>query len=110
MTPAGPAAHSHYREVCAIHGTTLAQCRCASPDKADRTAPCPGPPRCPLPPGMVQDIQKGAAFAVRAIPAVVKLANAQRANQGATLTPDEVRAVVEMLQLLAQGAKEERKR
>ncbi len=44
------AAHAaHYREVCALHGTTLAQCRCPSRDKEEHRVPCPGPPRCVAP-------------------------------------------------------------
>lgn len=36
---------SHYIDRCE-HGTVLGQCRCPSPDKTQRTSPCPGPPIC----------------------------------------------------------------
>lgn len=31
--------HEHFREVC-VHGTVMAQCRCPSKDKVERTVAC----------------------------------------------------------------------
>lgn len=38
--------HFHHKNVCAEHGTVVAQCRCPGP-KTAREVPCPGPQRCP---------------------------------------------------------------
>jgi len=71
--------HSHFREVCARHGTVISQCRCPGP-KADLARACPGSPPCP------EDLPDSLDELLRALAGRASLV---------TITRDQARAIVD---------------
>lgn len=49
---------------------------------------------------LVSDVQEGMAFAVRFIPAIVKVRNASARGEEVTLTADEAKGIIEGFKLL----------